>query len=47
MWGGDKPPERTGVGVCGGGVIGGYAAVNLDVTDGKAVADHYHKSDKR
>lgn len=31
----------------GMGGLGGCAAVNLDVTDGKAVADHYHKSDKR
>lgn len=40
VWGGDKPPERNEG-------LGGCAAVNLDVTDGKAVADHYHKSDKR
>lgn len=26
---------------------GGVSAVNLDVTDRKTVADHYHKSDKR
>lgn len=25
----------------------GVSAVNLDVTDRKTVADHYHKSDKR
>ncbi len=31
----------------GGGGLGGCTAVNLNVTDGKAVADHYHKSDKR
>lgn len=29
------------------GVGMGVSAVNLDVTDRKTVADHYHKSDKR
>lgn len=32
--------------VAGGGGVG-VSAVNLDVTDRKTVADHYHKSDKR
>lgn len=40
VWGGDKPPKGEHRG-------GGHAAVNLDVTNEKAVADHYHKSDKR
>lgn len=30
-----------------GGWRVGVSAVNLDVTDRKTVADHYHKSDKR
>ena len=30
-----------------GGWWVGVSAVNLDVTDRKTVADHYHKSDKR
>ena len=41
--------DEEGVYVCicvaGGGM--GVSAVNLDVTDWKTVADHYHKSDKR
>lgn len=34
--------------ICAAGGLGmGVSAVNLDVTDRKTVADHYHKSDKR
>lgn len=42
--------DEDGVYVCicvAEGVGMGVSAVNLDVTDRKTVADHYHKSDKR
>lgn len=40
-----KDEDSVHVYLCGRGM--GVSAVNLDVTDRKTVADHYHKSDKR
>lgn len=41
----DEDSVYVHVCLCGRGM--GVSVVNLDVTDRKTVADHYHKSDKR